>query len=236
MKPAAFLDRDGVLNELVADPASGIPESPLKPADVRLIEGAAAGAARLQQAGFALVCVTNQPAAAKGIVSAAQLLAVHARVVELLRAAGVTLAASRLCLHHELGVVPELSWPSACRKPAPGMLLDAAAKLGLDLTASWMVGDTDADILAGKAAGCRTVLLEHPASAHKRSSRVASDLLDADLAGAVARLLGERGTERDTRGDAECGAGGCGAAMRRGDGTATSAGGRRGEWPGGRAR
>jgi D-glycero-D-manno-heptose 1,7-bisphosphate phosphatase len=197
VKPAAFLDRDGVLNELVADPSSGVPESPLKPADVRLIEGAAAAAARLQRAGFALVCVSNQPAAAKGIVSATQLLAVHARVVELLTAAGVTLAASRLCLHHELGVVPELSWPCACRKPAPGMLLDAAARLHLDLAASWMVGDTDADVLAGRAAGCGTVLLQHPASAHKRSCRVGPDLLDTDLSGAVTRLLGERGAGSD---------------------------------------
>ncbi len=192
MTPAAFLDRDGVLNELVTDPSSGVPESPLEPADVRLIEGAATAAARLQQAGFVLVCVSNQPAAAKGIVSAAQLVAVHARVLELLGAAGVTLAASRLCLHHELGVVPELSWSCPCRKPAPGMLLDAAAKLNLDLAASWMVGDTDADVLAGRAAGCGTVLLQHPPSAHKRSGRVSPDLFDTDLPGAVARLLGER--------------------------------------------
>jgi D-glycero-D-manno-heptose 1,7-bisphosphate phosphatase len=221
VKPAAFLDRDGVLNELVADPASGIPESPLKPADVRLIEGAATAAARLQQAGFVLVCVTNQPAAAKGVVSATQLLAVHARVVELLAAAGVTLAASRLCLHHELGIVPELSWPCACRKPAPGMLLDAAARLGLDLAASWMVGDTDADVLAGRAAGCGTVLLEHPPSAHKRTGRADPDLLDTDLAGAVARLLGERG--------AEYGVGhGAGRDMRRGGRYGVSGGAGRG--------
>jgi D-glycero-D-manno-heptose 1,7-bisphosphate phosphatase len=189
VRPAVFLDRDGVLNELVADPVSGIPESPLEPADVRLIEGAAAAAARLQQAGFVLVCVSNQPAAAKGIVSATQLLAVHARVVELLAAAGVTLAASRLCLHHELGVVPELSWSCACRKPAPGMLLDAAAKLGLDLADSWMVGDTDGDILAGRAAGCRTLSIRNPHSIHKRLQAVCADAVAESLAAGVTEIL-----------------------------------------------
>lgn len=94
-RAAAFLDRDGVLNELVPDPASGAPESPLSPDDVRLIPGAAAAAAALTRLGFVLVCVSNQPAAAKGKVSAAQLLAVHDRVVGLLGEQGVELAASR---------------------------------------------------------------------------------------------------------------------------------------------
>jgi D-glycero-D-manno-heptose 1,7-bisphosphate phosphatase len=188
-RPAAFLDRDGVLNELVADSASGAPESPLKVGDVRLLPGAAAAAARLARAGLALVCVSNQPAAAKGKVSVERLRAVHERVLELLAREGAHLEASRLCLHHPAGVAPELSGPCACRKPAPGMLLDAAATLGLDLSASWMVGDTDADVAAGRSAGCRTVLIEHPASVHKRSSRADPDLLAADLAGAATQLL-----------------------------------------------
>jgi D-glycero-D-manno-heptose 1,7-bisphosphate phosphatase len=67
-------------------------------------------------------------------------------------------------------VVPELSVRCDCRKPAPGMLLDAARELEIDLAASWMLGDTDSDMQAGAAAGCRTVLIEHPGSAHKRGS------------------------------------------------------------------
>ena len=194
-RPAVFLDRDGVLNELVADPACGAPESPLRPEDVRLIGGAARAAARLQRAGFVLVCVSNQPAAAKGLISVAQLLAVHERVLELLAREDVTLAGSRLCLHHELGVVPELSGACGCRKPAPGMLLEAAAALGIDLSASWMVGDTDSDVLAGRAAGCGTVLLAHPPSAHKRSRPVTPDLAGTDLAGAAALLAAPSGRQ-----------------------------------------
>jgi D-glycero-D-manno-heptose 1,7-bisphosphate phosphatase len=187
-RAAVFLDRDGVLNELVADRVSGLPESPLCVADVRLVPGAAAGAARLAGMGFVLVCVSNQPAAAKGLVSVAQLAAVHERVVELLCEQGVRLAASRLCMHHEHGVVPELSGPCDCRKPAPGMLLEEARALAIDLGLSWMVGDTDADIAAGRAAGCMTLLIRHPGSVHKRLQGVVPDLTAGSLTDAAAML------------------------------------------------
>jgi D-glycero-D-manno-heptose 1,7-bisphosphate phosphatase len=186
---AVFLDRDGVLDELVPDPVSGDMESPLCVEGVRLIEGAAAAARKLAEAGFVLACVSNQPAAAKEKVTVEQLCAVHERVIELLTLEDVHLRASRLCLHHPQGVLPELTGPCACRKPAPGMLLELAGDLQLDLGVSWMVGDTDADIAAGAAAGCRTVLIEHPGSNHKRSSGIQPDLRAADLAGAVRMLL-----------------------------------------------
>lgn len=185
---AVFLDRDGVLNELVPDPVSGAHESPLRVADVHLVPDAAQAAAYLARLGFALVCVSNQPAAAKGKVSVAELLDVHTRVVELLREQGVTLAASRLCMHHEHGVVPGLSGPCDCRKPAPGMLIDAARALAVDLRTSWMVGDTDADIAAGKAAGCRTLLVCHPGSFHKRLQEINADLVADNLAEGAAKL------------------------------------------------
>jgi D-glycero-D-manno-heptose 1,7-bisphosphate phosphatase len=186
--PAVFLDRDGVLNELVCDPGSGARESPLKVEDVRLVEGIAT-VGRLTRAGLALVCISNQPAAAKGTVSIQQLYAVHLRVVELLARAGVCLAASRLCLHHPEGVVPELSGPCSCRKPAPGMLTEAAAVLKLDLRSAWMVGDTDADMGAGKAAGCRTALIDYPGSAHKRNKQMHPDIRAPTLVDAVAKVL-----------------------------------------------
>ena len=188
-RPAAFLDRDGVLNEGVPDPVSGELESPLEVADVRLLPGAPAAARQLALAGYALVCVSNQPAAAKGKATPEGLRAVHERVVELLAHEGVELAASYLCPHHPEGVVPELSGPCDCRKPAPGMLLDAAEVLALDLDTSWMLGDTDSDVLAGQSAGCRTVLIGYPGSAHKRLGSVTPDLFASSLADAVLQLL-----------------------------------------------
>jgi D-glycero-D-manno-heptose 1,7-bisphosphate phosphatase len=188
VKAAVFLDRDGVLNELVLDPLCGVAESPLSVEQVRLIPGAAAAAARLAQAGYALVCVSNQPAAAKGRASVKQLRAVHRRVTALLAQEGVTLTASRMCLHHAQGVIPGLARQCSCRKPAPGMLLDAAAELGIDLCNSWMVGDTNTDIAAGRAAGCRTLLICNPASVHKRSHVVSPDLIADSLAAAIGKL------------------------------------------------
>ncbi len=187
--PAAFLDRDGVLNEGIADPDSGQLESPLRVADVRLLPGIAEALGKLVQAGYRLVCVSNQPSAAKGKTSLQELLEVHERVVELLGQEGVSLDDSRLCPHHPDGVVEGLAGPCDCRKPAPGMLLDAADAYGFNLRDSWMLGDTDADVEAGQTAGCRTVLIEYPGSAHKRSGRTSPDLRAVDLADGVAQLL-----------------------------------------------
>ena len=167
-RAAVFFDRDGIVNELVPDPQTGLPESPLAPEDVRLAPGAADALRRLGDAGFALVGVSNQPAAAKGTVPLAQLHAVATRVVELLAAEGVVPDDVRYCFHHPEGVDPELGVACDCRKPAPGLLTAAAAELGLDLDASWLIGDTDADALAGLAAGCSAVLVEVPGRAHKR--------------------------------------------------------------------
>lgn len=192
LRRAVFLDRDGVLNALVPDPLSGRWESPLRPEDVRLLPGAAAAARELADAGFALVGVSNQPAAAKGTVTLEQLLATHERVLELLLAEGVRFDGFYLCTHHPDAVVADLRGPCDCRKPAPGMLLQAAAELELDLAASWMVGDTDTDVGAGRAAGCRTVLVENPRSDHKRGGDVTADVAVADLATAVAPIVGTR--------------------------------------------
>ena len=186
---AAFLDRDGTLNEAVPDPDSGMPESPLTLADVRLISGAADAAEQLMQAGYVLVCITNQPAAAKGKVTLRVLLEIHERVLDLLSAAGVRIELSLLCPHHPDPLEGELSRRCDCRKPAPGMLFQAAAALDLDLGSSWMVGDTRADVAAGRAAGCRTILIEYPPSAHKRGGEDRADLLVPDLRRGVAQLL-----------------------------------------------
>jgi D-glycero-D-manno-heptose 1,7-bisphosphate phosphatase len=187
---AAFLDRDGVVNELVRDPLSRLLESPLDPTDVALTPGAAASLRRLHAAGYLLVAVSNQPAAAKGVVTLERLLAVQKRVLELLRREGVALDAMRCCYHHPEAKLPELRQTCGCRKPAPGMLLDTAAELGVDLGASWMIGDTDSDVEAGAAAGCRTVLIAAPGSAHKRSGAARAEVEVADITAAADAILG----------------------------------------------
>lgn len=189
---AVFVDRDGVINELVPDPLSGLPESPLRPDELRLVQGASAALRRLASAGLRLVGVSNQPAAAKGVVSLGELQAVQARVLELLATDGVRFDSFKLCFHHPQGVVPELRGECKCRKPAPGMLLEAARELDLDPADCWMVGDTDGDVAAGRAAGCHTVLVEYPGSAHKRAGSPDPDTIVGTLAAAATVILAGR--------------------------------------------
>lgn len=173
-RAAVFLDRDGVIVEPVSDVADGRPEGPLRPSDVRLAPRAVEGIGLLHRAGFVLVVVSNQPSAAKGKATRDDLRAVHERTVELLGSGAAAIADWRYCFHHPDAVAPELRGPCACRKPAPGMLLDAAQDLGLDLGRSWMVGDSDADLGAAQAAGVAAVLIEHPDSVHRRTGRYVS--------------------------------------------------------------
>lgn len=171
------------------DLRSGTFESPYDPEDVHVPPASVAGLRALAEAGYPLVLVSNQPAAAKGTVDLAALGAVHGRVVELLREAGVGLAGAYYCHHHPEGVVPALSGPCACRKPQPGLIFDAAAELGLEPTRSWLIGDSDTDIEAGLRAGCRTILVENPASARRRRGGAHPDAVAGDLAAAAALII-----------------------------------------------
>jgi D-glycero-D-manno-heptose 1,7-bisphosphate phosphatase len=182
MTAAVFVDRDGVVNEPVWDARTESFESPYRPEDVALVPGAADGLRRLRDAGFTLVLVSNQPAAAKGQVTLEELAAVHERVAEALRTEGVQLDGVYYCHHH-----PDFTGPCECRKPAPGLLTRAADELGLDLAASWMIGDADTDVAAAHAAGATAVLVEHPRTAHRRTGAV-PDHTAPDLAGAAALI------------------------------------------------
>jgi D-glycero-D-manno-heptose 1,7-bisphosphate phosphatase len=175
---ALFLDRDGVLNEPVWDERSGTAESPLKPSDVILADGAAIAVRRATAAGLPVIVVSNQPSAAKGMVDEPTIRAVHARVVDLLAADGAVIERSYLCLHHPHGVVASLTQVCNCRKPAPRMLLQAAVDLDLELSRCWLIGDTDADLGAARRASLAgVVIIENPLTAHRRT--ILSDSADA---------------------------------------------------------
>jgi D-glycero-D-manno-heptose 1,7-bisphosphate phosphatase len=191
-RAAVFLDRDGVIDEPVLDPLSGRYESPYEADAVALCADAVDALHELRAAGLALVVVSNQPAAAKGTATTAALLDVQARVEALLADGGIWLDGRQLCLHHPEGPDPALGVPCECRKPAPGMLVDAAQELDLALAESWAVGDSDRDIEAGRRAGCRTILVEHPRTAHRRGGSVAADATAANLRDAVNVILRAR--------------------------------------------
>lgn len=143
---AVFIDRDGTLNVEV--------NYLHRIEDLVLVPGAAVAIRALNQAGYQTIVVTNQAGIARGYYDEGALHHLHAHLAEVLAAADARLDAIYFCPHH-----PDFSGPCACRKPAPGMLLRAAAERQLDLDQSWLIGDTAGDLGAGQAAGCRTVLV-----------------------------------------------------------------------------
>jgi D-glycero-D-manno-heptose 1,7-bisphosphate phosphatase len=149
MGKAAFLDRDGVINRKAPEG-----EYITRWEDFQFLPGVAEGIALLNRAGFAVIVVSNQRCVAKGLLSIAELELIHQRMVEQLAASQAFLTGIYYCPHDN-----HLS--CSCRKPAPGMLLQAAREHSIDLANSWMVGDSDIDMRAGKTAGCRTLRIIH---------------------------------------------------------------------------
>jgi len=153
---AVFLDRDGTLNEyagLVANPGQ-----------LRLIPGVGSALRKLSQAGAKLLLVTNQPVVARALVDEQGLAAIHDRLQALLAVDGAALDGIFYCPHHPETHHPEAADPHYrrdcdCRKPKPGMLYAAASQFGIDLQASYMVGDSTRDIAAANAAGCVSILV-----------------------------------------------------------------------------
>lgn len=168
--PAVFLDRDGVLNALVLNPATGKMESPLTPGDLRLLDGVVPALQKLQAAGYPLILVSNQPNYALGKTSLATLNAIHERLIAELACAGVRFTRVCYCLHHPRGITPGYFGPCLCRKPSPWFLLQARDDFGLSLAESWMIGDQPADMLCAKAAGVRSIGIGHEAGGGKARS------------------------------------------------------------------
>ena len=159
---AIFMDRDGTINEMVYDETHGLLDSPRRPEQVTLVPGAAAFIRQAHAAGCLVVVVSNQPGVAKGTLTMPELDAVNQRLAELLALEGARWDAIRCCPHHPSGrpgSTSSLVRRCDCRKPQPGLLVQAAAELDIDLPQSWMIGDGLVDIQAGRRAGCRTLLL-----------------------------------------------------------------------------
>ncbi|MCU0484158.1 MAG: HAD-IIIA family hydrolase [Chloroflexi bacterium] len=194
-QPAVFLDRDGTLIEHV--------HYLRDPAEVRLIPGAPEALARLRDAGYALVLVTNQSAVGRGMLSIETLDEIHAEMNRQLAAHDVALDAIEYCPVAPAADGDRTAIDHPDRKPAPGMLLRAAAGLGLDLPASWMIGDMISDALAGRNAGCHGVLLVRTGNEPPDAEAAAHgfEVLD-DLAAAADHVLAERRATTASRSDA----------------------------------
>ena len=177
MNRALFLDRDGTIIE---DPGYLS-----DPAQVRLLPGAAETLAALSSEGWMLFVVSNQSGVGRGMIASGQMHAVQQHFLDLLAAHAVRITESYLCIH-----APDEN--CACRKPSPWFLHQAARQHGLDLAASWMIGDREGDILCGRNAGCSTIWLQNdlfPVPPHLPAH------IEADWQAIYRRLSSQRRTE-----------------------------------------
>jgi D-glycero-D-manno-heptose 1,7-bisphosphate phosphatase len=169
---AVFLDRDGVINR---KPVDG--EYITRWEEIQFLPGVAEAIGKLNRSKVRVIVVSNQRCVAKGLITASELDFIHRRMCEQLATAGATIDGVYYCPH-------EKRPPCNCRKPAPGMLLRAAREHRLDLTASWMIGDSEADIDAGRQAGCRTArVVDGDLVDHK------ADVVASSLCGVIEKIL-----------------------------------------------
>ena len=173
MRRAVFLDRDGVIN--VKAPEG---QYIARWEDFRFLPRVSEAITLLNEAQFSPVVVSNQRCVATGLVSQEAVERIHQQMLDHLKNLNAHIAAVYFCPHDNLPVC-------ACRKPAPGMLLQAAAELSLDLANSWMVGDSDVDIEAGRRAGCKTVRIRRP----DVSPGIPADLTAVSLHAAVLEII-----------------------------------------------
>lgn len=192
MNRALFLDRDGILNDLVFYESSNEWESPRRLADLKMVDGVTEPLQRFVDAGWLLFIVTNQPSFAKGKTSMQELEEVQDAVVHHL---GIPIARSYVCFHHPDAIVPSLRTACDCRKPGTQSLRAAARAFDVDLAASWMVGDQDSDLACGRNAGTRVALIPNPHSAHKRGA-IEPDLRVGGLGELAEVVLASRHPER----------------------------------------
>jgi D-glycero-D-manno-heptose 1,7-bisphosphate phosphatase len=172
MSKAAFLDRDGTINRKPKG------HYVTRWEEMHLLPDAARAIGLLNRAGFRVIVVSNQRCIAKGLVSETALEAIHQKMCKELSSSGATIDQIYYCPHEKYP-------PCACRKPAPGLLLAAARAHDIDLTTSWMIGDSDMDVQAGINAGCRTARILNN---HGRAV-VDSDIVGVTLLETVEKVL-----------------------------------------------
>jgi D-glycero-D-manno-heptose 1,7-bisphosphate phosphatase len=179
--PAVFIDRDGTLNEEVGYLC--------RPEDVVLVPGAREALARLNAHGIPVLVVTNQAGIGRGKYGWAEFQAVMERIAALLAEGGAFMDGIYAAPHHAKGLGEYRHPDHPDRKPNPGMLLRAAQEHGVDLARSWMIGDKELDLGAGRNAGCRVALVRTGYGSEVDGSL--ADLVADDLGGAVDRILAE---------------------------------------------
>ena len=156
---AVFLDRDGVLNELIYYPDEGRVGSPMSARQLRVSKFMPETLKEIKSHGYKLIVISNQPGVARKQFTFKELEKMNDKIKKELSRSGVYLDGEYYCLHHPRALIKKYRLNCNCRKPKPGLLLQAAKDHKLDLSKSFFVGDALSDVKAGKAAGCKTVLI-----------------------------------------------------------------------------
>lgn len=162
MNKLAVLDRDGTLIDVVRDAETGTVQTAFHPSQLRILPGVIEGLKALRDAGFLLTIATNQPGPAKGHFDEAAVVRTNEALVAKLDAQGIRIERVEACMHHPEGGEggeAALIGPCDCRKPKPGMLLEAMRMLNAEPPDTWMIGDSQADIEAARAAGVHAGLI-----------------------------------------------------------------------------
>ena len=162
MNKAVFLDRDGVINEIVFHEDVEVLDSPFNIRQVRIIKGAFEAIVTFNQLGYKVLLATNQPGAAKGKMSLARIEEVNQHIVNMASESGAQIDHVYCCAHHPVGTPegdPALIKSCKCRKPRTGLLLAGIDEYKIDIGLSFMVGDSISDVQAGKAIGLKTILV-----------------------------------------------------------------------------
>ena len=162
LRPGVILDRDGTLIDVVRDEDTGVVSVAFHPDQLRLLPGVLDGLKLLAGVGFGFALATNQPGPAKGQYSEAAVERTNRALAQLLAAEGIELSVIEVCLHHPVGGPGgDAKWVGecACRKPKPGLLLNAIERAGFDPARTWMIGDSASDVVAARAANVRAALV-----------------------------------------------------------------------------
>lgn len=175
---AVFIDRDGVINEILFHREMGVIDTPFTVDQFKLKPGIGAFVRSVNRMGLKVIVISNQPGIAMRHFSLKTLAAIDRKMNQELAKSNAYLDGIYYCIHHPVKGIGPLKKNCSCRKPKPGLILRAARELNLDLKKSFMLGDSIFDVQAGRAAGCKTLLLAH---------------LKCDLC----HLMGQRGIKPD---------------------------------------
>lgn len=164
MKRTVFFDRDGTINELVYNKEKGTVDSPMVPSQVKLVYGIDELIRSVKNQGLTTIICSNQPSVGLGKTTLKNFNDINNKIKFLLKKSGAIIDYEYYCMHHPFAKIKKYQQKCRCKKPKIGLLLKAAKEHNIDLKTSWMIGDGIDDVIAGKKAGCKTILLANISS------------------------------------------------------------------------